>query len=138
MKLLVCILIIQVSFAQELSQHYFRERVITIHADSMETETAQKQVGAFLLLKKEMIDRKIVLYNCMANTCTFYDFFESPKQIDAKENEHAFEIRLYGLDGQIKYEANQYTPPQELFTLIDKMPMRRNEMRKRIKKEGYE
>lgn len=138
MKLLLCVLIIQVSFAQELSQHYYKERVITIHADSSEAKTAQKQVAAFLFLKKEMVDRKLVLYNCDASTCTFYDFFETPKSTKTKDSEHTFEIRLYGLDGQIKFEANQYIAPQELFALIDKMPMRRNEMRKRIKKEGYE
>jgi hypothetical protein len=41
----------------------------------------------------------------------------------------AFEIILIGLDGGIKLRKNDIVSREELFSIIDAMPMRRNEMR---------
>jgi len=41
-----------------------------------------------------------------------------------------FTIRLIGLDGGIKLEQNRVLSSEKLFTVIDGMPMRKNEIRK--------
>lgn len=42
-----------------------------------------------------------------------------------------FEVLLIGKDGGVKLRRTQPVAPQELFGLIDQMPMRRQEMRQR-------
>jgi len=137
MKFLVLVfLIAHVSMAQNIVDHTWKERVITILADTSEGVLAKKQTQRFLSMEKEMIDRQLVLYSCIDDECTFYDFRNDPKKMKIKTSATFFKTSLYGLDGQIKSESNELVSPLVFFVLIDKMPMRRSEMRKRIKKNG--
>lgn len=138
MKCFIVLLVAQLSMAQPLTAHYFKDRVVTIHADSSQIVLFERQQSELLIAAKEMKERRLVMYSCIASKCLFNNFSEAPVTTEITPTEKTFEIRLYGLDGQIKFEANEYTSPQVMFSLIDKMPMRRNEMRKRIKKEGYD
>lgn len=42
-----------------------------------------------------------------------------------------FELLLIGLDGGVKFRQNEPVSHQELFSQVDQMPMRRQEMEKR-------
>lgn len=133
---LIVFFITHVSISQNILDHTWKERVITILADASERDLASEQTQRFLSMEKEMIDRQLVLYSCVDGECTFYDFRNDPKNIKIEASATIFKTRLYGLDGQIKYESNELVSPMVFFNLIDKMPMRRSEMRKRIKKNG--
>jgi hypothetical protein len=43
-----------------------------------------------------------------------------------------FEVKLIGLDGSVKNKETAVINPQKVFDLIDSMPMRRQELKKRI------
>ena len=49
---------------------------------------------------------------------------------DLKEKAESFEILLVGLDGSIKLRKRSLLTHQELFTIVDRMPMRRSEIEK--------
>ena len=53
-----------------------------------------------------------------------------------EDEEFDFKVILLGLDGGIKYESSTVEPAQVYYDLIDRMPMRRSQMRKRIKNGG--
>ncbi len=42
-----------------------------------------------------------------------------------------FEVLLVGKDGGVKFRSRKIVPPQQIFRLVDAMPMRRDEMRNR-------
>ena len=43
-----------------------------------------------------------------------------------------FEVILIGLDGGVKFRSARVTLPDELHALVDSMPMRREELRRRL------
>ncbi len=110
----------------------------------------ERQVSLLLGQKEEFEDRKVVFLfitpdDDFENTHRFLNAADAKKmyqKFGAKPFQ--FEMVLVGLDGYEKFRAkNRITPPSALINLIDKMPMRANELRRRnnriqVKKRGSE
>ena len=103
------------SDAQELAQYQWQHRVIILCGDS-HSDSYQKQLN---MLSAEELDAK----------------FADRKLILIKDSEEHcgddFKIMLYGLDGGVKLSSSTAVKTQEIFDLIDSMPMRRAEIMRR-------
>ncbi|PQV51400.1 uncharacterized protein DUF4174 [Jejuia pallidilutea] len=129
--LILIILFSNAMWSQDLESHQWKDRILVVNADEKNRERAESQ---YLLLNKEqqkLIDRKIVLYKCIADTCMFYDWKNTPKMFKTDTTKQGFSIVLIGLDGGEKYKSNTVEKPDVFLNLIDTMPMRRQELRNR-------
>ena len=103
------------SDAQELAQYQWKHRVIILCGDS-HSDSYQKQLNMLSAeeLDAKFADRKLILIK------------------DSKEHcDDVFKIMLYGLDGGMKLSSSTVVKAQEIFDLIDSMPMRRAEIMRR-------
>jgi hypothetical protein len=59
----------------------------------------------------------------------YYDFKNDKKELLIHEKITGFNVVLIGLDGGKKFNSNTVEEANMFFNLIDKMPMRRQELR---------
>jgi len=69
-------------------------------------------------------ERDLKVFNILGDTAAAQSLREK-----VHADGHAFEVVLLGKDGGIKLRRKKPVSAQELFSTIDKMPMRRAEMR---------
>lgn len=120
--------------AQDLSEHRWKDRLVLLLSDDLANPELRKQQQVLKGLKQELGDRKIVVY-----TVTPQFLYTGLKEVKKNRNntiyekykkgEAAFQVVLLGLDGGVKLRENRVVKPEELFGLIDRMPMRRAELR---------
>ena len=126
--------------AQDLQHHRWNDRVILLFAPSLQDSTLAKQFNWFSQQNAEVIDRDLKIYQLSPESgyspahtaltaATLRNFYQV-----YRVSTSAFTIILIGKDGGEKYRAHQLTPPKTIFELIDGMPMRRAEMRKKKSK----
>ena len=121
-------------FGQEFKKHKWKNRLVFIITKDITSNDYKKQIAIFKLKNKELKERKIIVYKIIPE---FYHLTHSNEftiQNDNllekyKKTNSVFEIVLMGLDGGVKLREKQYLSPEKLFTIIDGMPMRRNEIR---------
>lgn len=126
--IIVIILFSNTLLAQNLEVHQWENRIILISANQSHSVMADQQ---FKVLEKEMaqlIDRKIVIYKCVEDSCEYYNWKDPVKHFKINKAKKGFTTRLFGLDGGKKFESNTLEYPSVFFNLIDKMPMRRQEL----------
>ena len=135
MKFLIMVcLMSNVMWSQNLDAHRWKERVIIISADEENSKLAEAQLDIFKAETEKCIDRNIVIYKCVANNCEYYEGRQDSKKVKIKKPEKGFKISLIGLDGGEKFNSNKVEKAAVIFNLIDTMPMRRNEIKRRKKK----
>ena len=121
--------------AQDLLSHRWEERVLVIYSANLDDRSAQEQLALFKSTQAELEDRAMVVYH-ITNEGYRFNFSPELKSYDSEDEEFDFKVILLGLDGGIKYESSTIEPAQVYYDLIDRMPMRRSQMRKRIKNGG--
>jgi hypothetical protein len=122
-----------ISFAQNLEQHEWKDRVLIVTATS--TKLVEQQIGLLSKDLKGLKERKLVVYKVNPNQYT--------KGIDSqnwvanqtlysklKQTQKDFEVILIGLDGGVKLRQTELLSLEKLFALIDGMPMRRAEIKR--------
>lgn len=122
--------------AQDLSQHRWKDRLILLLSDDLADPELRKQQQVLQGVKQELSDRKIIVYTV---TPQFLyrgskEMMKSPENAlysNYKKGTTSFEVILLGLDGGVKLRENRLVKPEELFELIDRMPMRRAELRRK-------
>ena len=135
MKYVIAILLLSnVIWSQNLEPHQWKDRVIVINAAENFRELADSQYELFKVEQQKLLDRKIVLYKCVANTCVFYNWKQKPKKFQIKNSIRDYSCVLIGLDGFQKYKSNKIENVSVFLDLIDTMPMRRQELENRRKK----
>lgn len=113
------IVICQVN-AQNVSKYQWKNRVVLLFAKDSESIAIKKQLKAFEEQKAATEERDMVILTAKPMLKT---------QLGLKPD---FEgIVLIGKDGGVKFSENFFVKPQTLFALIDKMPMRKTEMRRK-------
>ncbi|WP_206513131.1 DUF4174 domain-containing protein [Flagellimonas marinaquae] len=133
-----CITTIHMS-AQNLNNHQWKNRVLIIKTVADHSERFEDQLTEFKDAQEELKDRRLVLYAIRQNDFSFTDYTNSSKNYTGKlvekgvksmlDQNEAFEIILIGLDGGIKLRKNYIVSLEDLFSIIDAMPMRRNEIK---------
>ncbi|WP_306012848.1 MULTISPECIES: DUF4174 domain-containing protein [unclassified Allomuricauda] len=125
--------------AQNLDNHKWKHRILIVKTAVDHSERFADQLLEFKDSNKELRERKLVLYAIRQDEFSFTDYTNNMENYTGKLLEkgikpmlnanEAFEIILIGLDGGIKLRKNDIVSQEELFSTIDAMPMRRNEMR---------
>jgi len=128
------------AFAQ-LEQHQWKDRVLLIFAKNEKHPHFLAQTKLLEQQKAALLDRDLLTYKLFSDNTghytddtpldttqagAFQDRFNPEKQ--------NFLMILIGKDGGVKLRSDQPVPPSSLFGLIDGMPMRRAELRR--KKSG--
>ena len=125
-------------YAQEdIRSHQWKERVIVILADKDNVDKGYEQMQWFQKFPEDLDDRNLTdIYLCKLPECSYTGNKEFNTIMERAREGGSFIVLLIGLDGSIKYQSNQLEAPQVYCNLIDRMPMRRAQMRKRIKRGG--
>ena len=128
-------------FSQDLKKHQWENRVVILLSSDESSPLYTQQLKEFSHTHEEMKERKLVMYQVINETYCFQNFAAenqaiSWKQVDnhdlkINDRNDFFKIILIGLDGGVKLEKTELLKKEELFRIIDSMPMRMNELRRK-------
>ena len=130
----MCILNLQ---SQNLSDHQWENRLLLLLTKDTNSQEYKKQVAELREEAAGLKDRKLIIYTLTPQQYhTGLDLEKKWKKSAGlfqkyHQNEAPFEVILIGLDGGIKLRQSDVLSCQQLFALIDRMPMRRQELRRR-------
>ena len=115
--LLVTILVLQAPLqAQDPKDYLWKKRVLLLFPGNKSALQKSELTKEFFGLE----ERDVIILE--ANTATFSRYAVKPGQ---------FTILLLGKDGDEKFRSEQVVKAESLFTIIDAMPMRKEELRSR-------
>jgi len=131
--LLFCSLL---SYGQHIKKHEWKKRVIIILTDEKEHSIYKKQLTELHKNTKGIKERKLIVYNVIptayATGLTDIEWKNSTRLYkNYKKTKKSFEIILIGLDGSIKLRQTRLLTNGDLYSLIDAMPMRQNERKRK-------
>ena len=117
-----------------IEKHKWDKRVIVVNARSESSVGYKRQEQLFNKGKLGMKERDLVIYKL------YPDHWIGPEGSLSQEEALAirevyqipmdtFTVVLIGKDGSIKMKTDDLVSTRDIFALIDKMPMRRREMR---------
>ena len=122
--------------AQDLSQHQWKNRLLLVYTDNVQNKIYQEQIKLLKNNKRGTEDRKLIIYQFNGHKSKKGLIDSSAWQLAEKDNQlkyfsmpqDKFEIVLVGLDGGIKLRQHSVLDIETLFSTIDSMPMRRQEL----------
>ena len=124
--------------AQNLFSHQWKNRLILILINGATQPELQTQLTEFRTHSAGMKERKLVVYQVQSNQfqrglSADSEWISSNKLYqNYKSNDSPFEVVLIGLDGGVKLTQNDILTCEKLFAIIDAMPMRRRELRRKM------
>ena len=140
LMILICTSFVNVK-AQDLEKHTWKNRILVFKTNHSSSELYQQQVKEFSNSAEELADRKFVLYKVIQEDFEMIDFTDSEsihsgiitgKSIEKILNaQESFEVILIGLDGGIKLRQNKLLKKEDLYGIVDAMPMRRSELNRK-------
>ena len=122
---------------QDLSKHTWENRLLLVVVKNTDDLEFQEQIGVLKNNQKGLKERKLIVYqitpeaykeglfdgNVWNNSKVLFEQYGSKNK--------SLEIILIGLDGGIKLRQTEVLDIETLFSTIDKMPMRRSEMKRK-------
>lgn len=143
MLLFIPFFLITSSHAQSMHQHQWKNRVIILYANGAANDQLIKELDFLTSSSEEVTERDLVVYEIFPD----YGIGPEGEQLKASfskalrekyniEGSSRFTFILIGKDGTVKLNKQQVVSMNELFGLIDKMPMRRAEMRQKETKSS--
>lgn len=137
-RLLLCAFLFWTAgtIAQSFEQHRWQDRVLILLAENQTDVTYRQQVLALRAEKEALEERIGVVYHVFPNAYSKgldgRPLKErSPGPILGVRPEKGFGLLLMGLDGGVKLRSQTLVPLDSLWVLIDGMPMRRAETRRK-------
>jgi len=120
---------------QQISDYQWKNRLVVLLTDSQDSQLYQLQLKDLKTDLQGLKERKILVITLTPNyQITGIDNEIEQKAVlnfkKLKKETNGFEVILVGLDGYIKLQQSKLLTHQELFAQIDRMPMRRNEIKK--------
>ncbi len=125
----------------DLKAYQWENRLLLFFAPTPEDETYQKQQGALEGHAKKMEDRDILTFTLFEDAPSYAGSVEVAKseanliRQDFQIKSGEFTLLLIGKDSQVKINSQNVVPANDIFALIDSMPMRQQEVVNR-KHEG--
>jgi hypothetical protein len=125
--------------AQDLKTHQWENRIIIIKTTTITSEKYQAQHKEFEGEQKALQDRKFIIYTIIGDNFELINYTNSKRNTSGKiigklakiiDNKENFEVLLIGLDGGVKLQQTTILTKEELFKLVDSMPMRQSELRR--------
>ena len=124
--------------AQDLDQHQWKNRLIVIFCDHPDGVELKKQLNEFHNLKAGLQERKLLIYQISEGKFRqgikdqgVWQKTSNDLYTNLKNDNSPFEVLLIGLDGGVKLREKKPVSSQKLFQLIDSMPMRRSEIKRK-------
>lgn len=126
------------SKAQNLQQYQWQNRIIVVYADEPELDLLTKQLELLTEEPSELSERKLLVIqahkdrykkNFPENSEWVSSSLKDELKISTKTK---FEVFLLGLDGGIKLRQQEIVQTEKLFSLIDGMPMRKAEIKRKV------
>jgi len=123
----------QIAKSQDLKKHQWKNRLLLVFSDDKNSDTFQKQINVLSENTKGLKERKLIIYQFSENKFSidfnskWFPIHKLSKKYHSKNKR--FEVLLIGLDGGIKLRQTKLVSLDQLFTLIDGMPMRRHELK---------
>jgi len=119
--------------SQVLSTSQWKNRILLVMSENPNDPLVKQQASLFSKDAEEMKERKLVLLQ------VFPEFYlmggesairraSAEVYFDYKSAKKSFELVLIGLDGDEKMRRSELIRPEDLYDIIDAMPMRRYEM----------
>ncbi|WPY98921.1 DUF4174 domain-containing protein [Christiangramia sp. OXR-203] len=125
------------SKAQDLQQYQWENRIIVVYSNETELDLVSKQLKLLTKEPKELSERKLILIQAQKNQYKTI-FPENSEWVSSSLKDELkistktkFEVFLLGLDGGIKLRQQEIVQTEKLFSLIDGMPMRKAEIRRK-------
>ncbi|CAL2093004.1 DUF4174 domain-containing protein [Tenacibaculum sp. 190524A05c] len=127
----------------DLSKFEWKNRVLLTVSNSNSSSLASEQMTVFNLNAKGFKERKLILFEIQPERYrkfTFNDIssiktdwkYSNKPYLKYKSKKARFKALLIGLDGGIKNtKTNKIFTQADLFAIIDGMPMRKRELRKK-------
>ncbi|WP_295178955.1 DUF4174 domain-containing protein [uncultured Christiangramia sp.] len=125
------------SKAQDLQQYQWQNRIIVLYANETELDLLTMQLELLTEEPNELSERKLLVIQAHKDRYKII-FPENSEWVSSslkgelniiKKTE--FEVFLLGLDGGIKLRQQEILQTEKLFSLIDGMPMRKAEIRRK-------
>ncbi|WP_115461981.1 DUF4174 domain-containing protein [Winogradskyella aurantiaca] len=136
--LIVLIVIIpSLNIAQKLSGYQWHNRLLVISNPLNNLEKETEQLELLGSLDQDFKERKILVLKLTNHNYTVLNSNVTTNTSDPigieglTLSEKEFSILLIGLDGGIKLRQNQSIKRDELFAIIDGMPIRQSELRQK-------
>ncbi|MEL6536926.1 MAG: DUF4174 domain-containing protein [Bacteroidota bacterium] len=125
---------------QDLTQHRWENRVVVIAVQDSASQLAKQQLAEFQEDLAGMAERRLIVYTI---TQEAYRLATDPKalwqpispSLKTFASQSPFQVSLIGLDGGLKLQQQALLSREDLFALIDGMPMRRAELRQKNRDE---
>lgn len=118
-----------------LTQFQWENRLLIIFAKNRDHETYKSQMKSFSAVEEQLKERDVVIISIFAEGCSTINGNKITGSSASKIAER-FEgstqtnsIFLIGKDGGVKLRKPGFLEPEDLFQVIDRMPMRQREMR---------
>ena len=127
------------SNGQDLKDYEWKNRILIVKTVNADAKKFNEQLNEFKNSNNKLKERKIVLYKIIQDEFSSINFTNNDSVHSGKVSEittqnildknEGFEVILIGLDGGIKFKQNEVLLKEKLFSIIDSMPMRKNEIR---------
>lgn len=135
LSLILCICTFSQINAQNLSQHRWQNRLILLLTSDTKSSSYQDQVKLLKVDPKGLKERKLLVYSATPQRfkqgLNKKEWQAGDRFYSRFQREEGFEFLLIGLDGGVKHRQSTVMKLEQLYTLIDGMPMRRAEMNDR-------
>ena len=125
------------SDGQEIDAYQWENRILIVKTEGSESELYLTQLEELRSQEQGLAERKLLIYQVKGQYYRKglkddgeWRIINNKRllTISNKSNSN-FEVILIGLDGGIKLRRSEVLPTNELFAIIDGMPMRRRELR---------
>lgn len=127
--------------SQSVSDYQWKNRVLIIKHDGVSIELFRQQELELEGETDELRERKMLLVFYNDGVYTFKNYVKDEEHIlqDGKvvkldfqwKEEEPFEVVLIGLDGGVKLRKESPLSKEDLYAIIDGMPMRRAELNRK-------
>ena len=117
-----------------LHQYRWKKRVLVVSAPDADDPKRLEQLAALVSTSDEFADRDMVLVtlldnaDSMADGCKLTSAEVAAARTDLGILPSSFVLKLIGKDGSVKLTASSTVSMEEIYGLIDTMPMRQREM----------
>ncbi|MUP45298.1 DUF4174 domain-containing protein [Gramella sp. BOM4] len=133
--LICCVIMSQAIFGQSLDKYQWKHRLFLVFTEEAESNLLQEQLKLLKKKKEEFEERKLKLIHVIPGKqrelLPVQTQWQNSELFQQKKKDSGFEVVLIGLDGGAKLREPKIVQPEEIFDLIDSMPMRQAEMRRK-------
>ncbi len=117
----------QQSLEQKLEAMQWKKRVVVVYCPKVSDAEFKLQKKWLSEVGKDIMERDLTVIDCVETALSAEDALHLKERFKYTPNHFCF--WLIGKDGEVKLISSKPVKPEQLFGLIDSMPMRRAEMK---------